>query len=80
MCTGMPQSTVNTPPTPNAQRLMPAKQIEQGLALLREACRYRKFNESYWWTLGVELRKAGQYEEALEVYSDVVRAFRNEFG
>ncbi|MEE9368097.1 MAG: O-antigen ligase [Pontiella sp.] len=40
----------------------------RGLALLRESCRYRKFNDTYWWTLGVELRKAGYYEEALETF------------
>jgi O-antigen ligase len=43
-------------------------QLERGLDLLREACRYRKFNDIYWWTLGVELRKAEMYEEALEVF------------
>lgn len=42
--------------------------LDQGLALLREACGYRKFNDLYWWTLGVELRKAGRYEEALEIF------------
>ena len=44
-------------------------QISQGLDLLREACRYRPFNDVYWWNLGVELRKAGRYEEALEVFN-----------
>lgn len=48
------------PPTSNLQA--------KGLNLLREACRYRKFNDAYWWTLGVELRKAERYEEALEVF------------
>ena len=42
--------------------------LDQGLILLREACGYRKFNDLYWWTLGVELRKAGRYEEALEIF------------
>jgi tetratricopeptide (TPR) repeat protein len=41
---------------------------ERGLELLREVCRYRKFNDTYWWRLGVELRKAEQYEEAIEVF------------
>jgi tetratricopeptide (TPR) repeat protein len=36
--------------------------------LLREACAYRPFNDVYWWNLGVELRKLGRYEEALEVF------------
>ncbi|WP_372847236.1 O-antigen ligase family protein [Pontiella sp.] len=39
-----------------------------GLEYLREACRYRKFNDQVWWLLGVELRKAGLYEEALETF------------
>jgi O-antigen ligase len=39
-----------------------------GLGYLREACRYRKFNDQVWWLLGVELRKAGRYEEALETF------------
>ncbi|HSR87921.1 MAG TPA: tetratricopeptide repeat protein, partial [Pontiella sp.] len=41
---------------------------DRGLELLREACRYRPFNDGYWWNLGVELRKAGRYAEALEVF------------
>jgi O-antigen ligase len=44
------------------------EQIERGLDLLREACRYRPFNEDYWLTLGIELRKAGYYQEALNVF------------
>ncbi|RKX37264.1 MAG: hypothetical protein DRP64_17470, partial [Verrucomicrobia bacterium] len=40
----------------------------KGLDLLREACRLRKFHDLYWWTLGVELRKAGMHEESLEVF------------
>jgi O-antigen ligase len=43
-------------------------QIEQGIEWFREACRHRKFNHAYWWSLGVGLRKNGQYEEALEVF------------
>ncbi len=58
------------------QRLMPAKQIELGLDLLREACSYRKFNDAYWWTLGVELRKAEHYGEALEVFQYAARIKR----
>ncbi len=38
------------------------------MELLREACRYRPFNDVYWWNLGVELRKAGRYEEALDIF------------
>jgi O-antigen ligase len=43
----------------------------QGLNLLREACRYRKFNDQYWWMLGVELRKSGQYAEALSIFQQM---------
>ncbi|MDF7807619.1 O-antigen ligase family protein [Pontiellaceae bacterium B12219] len=43
----------------------------QGLDLLREACRYRKFNDQYWWILGVELRKSGQYAEALSIFQQM---------
>jgi len=39
-----------------------------GLQLLRDACSYRKFNDEYWWILGIELRKMGLYEEALEAF------------
>ncbi len=46
----------------------PAELIDHGLELLREACSYRPFNDVYWWTLGVELRKLGRYEEALDVF------------
>jgi tetratricopeptide (TPR) repeat protein len=53
---------------PKTINLTPAQQIERGIDLLREACRYRPFNDGYWWSLGVELRKAGRYEEALEVF------------
>jgi O-antigen ligase len=53
--------------TPNVE--LPTFNLQAtGLELLREACQYRKFNDAYWWALGVELRKAGQYEEALEVF------------
>jgi tetratricopeptide (TPR) repeat protein len=39
-----------------------------GLQWLREACSLRKFNEQYWWILGIELRKSGQFEESLETF------------
>lgn len=42
---------------------------EQGIEYLRAACRLRRFNDHYWWLLGVELRKSGRYEEALEAFS-----------
>ncbi len=40
----------------------------RGLDALREACRYRKFNDQYWSILGVELRKAGHYAESLDAF------------
>ncbi len=45
------------------------QQIERGLDLLREACKYRPFNDIPWWNLGVELRKLGRYKEALDVFN-----------
>jgi tetratricopeptide (TPR) repeat protein len=39
---------------------------ERGLELLRQAADYKRFNDFYWRKLGIELRKAGLYEEALE--------------
>jgi O-antigen ligase len=41
---------------------------EEGLEYLRQAANYRRFNDFYWRKLGIELRKAGLYEEALEVF------------
>ena len=41
---------------------------EAGIELLRQAAALRPFNDNYWWRLGVELRKAGRYPEALEVF------------
>ena len=38
------------------------------MELLREACRYRPFNDVYWWNLGVELRNMDRYEEALDAF------------
>ena len=48
-------------------------ETEEGLQLLRDACRYRTFNDKYWWNLGVALREAGQYEEAIEVFKHAKR-------
>ena len=39
-----------------------------GLDLLRQAARYKRFNDFYWRKLGIELRKAGFYEESLETF------------
>lgn len=38
----------------------------RGLDLLRQAADYKRFNDFYWRKVGIELRKAGLYEEALE--------------
>jgi O-antigen ligase len=41
---------------------------DQGLDYLRQAANYKRFNDFYWRKLGIELRKAGLYEEALTVF------------
>lgn len=41
---------------------------EKGLDFLRQAAHYKRFNDFYWRKLGIELRKAGHYEEALETF------------
>ena len=42
--------------------------VDQGLEFLRQATLLRPFNDNVWWTYGVEQRKAGRYEEALETF------------
>lgn len=41
---------------------------DKGLACLRQAANYKRFNDFYWRKLGIELRKAGLYEEALNAF------------
>ncbi len=41
---------------------------ELGLDYLRQAAHYKRFNDFYWRKLGIELRKDGFYEEALETF------------
>ncbi len=41
---------------------------EAGLDYLRQAAHYKRFNDFYWRKLGIELRKDGFYEEALETF------------
>ena len=41
---------------------------ELGLNYYRQAANYKRFNDFYWRKLGIELRKEGLYEEALEVF------------
>lgn len=41
---------------------------EEGLNHLRQAAHYKRFNDFYWRKLGIELRKDGVYEDALETF------------
>jgi O-antigen ligase len=43
-------------------------QREAGLAYLRQVAHYKRFNDFYWRKLGIELRKAGLYDEALSAF------------
>jgi tetratricopeptide (TPR) repeat protein len=40
----------------------------KGLDLLRQAANYKRFNDFYWRKFGIELRKAGLYEEAQKTF------------
>ncbi|MCF7864378.1 MAG: hypothetical protein K9L89_06290 [Kiritimatiellales bacterium] len=42
--------------------------VDAGLDLLKQGTILRPFNDLYWWTLGVEQRKAGRYAAALETF------------
>lgn len=41
---------------------------DRGLDLLRDLARYTRFDAFYWRKLGIELRKAGLYDEALTTF------------
>jgi tetratricopeptide (TPR) repeat protein len=41
---------------------------DKGLDYLRQAANYKRFNDFYWRKLGIELRKAGLYDEALNAF------------
>lgn len=41
---------------------------DKGLDYLRQAAKYKRFNDFYWRKLGIELRKAGRYEEAISAF------------
>ncbi len=41
---------------------------DKGLEDLRTAAYHQRFNDFYWRKLGIELRKAGLYEEALRAF------------
>jgi tetratricopeptide (TPR) repeat protein len=43
-------------------------QRDAGLENLRQVARYKRFNDFYWRKLGIELRKAGLYDEALTTF------------
>ena len=47
--------------------------VDRGLELLHEATRLRPFNDNYWWSLGVEERKAGRYDDALETFHSAAK-------
>ena len=50
---------------------------EAGLEFLRQAANYKRFNDFYWRKLGIELRKAGLYKEAIEVFSHALKLNRS---
>ncbi len=50
---------------------------EAGLEFLRQAANYKRFNDFYWRKLGIELRKAGLYKEAIEVFSHAQKLNRS---
>lgn len=41
---------------------------DKGLDCLRQAANYKRFNDFYWRKLGIELRKAGLYDEAQSAF------------
>ena len=41
---------------------------DKGLDYLRQAANYKRFNDFYWRKLGIELRKAGLYDEAMSAF------------
>jgi len=50
---------------------------ETGLDYLRQAASYKRFNDFYWRKLGLELRKAGFYEEALAAFEYALQLDRS---
>jgi Flp pilus assembly protein TadD len=50
---------------------------DRGLDLLREAANYKRFNDFYWRKLGIELRKAGLYDEALSAFESAQKLDRS---
>ena len=41
---------------------------DKGLDYLRQAANYKRFNDFYWRKLGIELRRAGLYDEAQKAF------------
>lgn len=50
---------------------------DKGLDYLRQAANYKRFNDFYWRKLGIELRKAGLYEEALGAFEHAQKLNRS---
>ncbi|MEI6890909.1 MAG: O-antigen ligase family protein [Pontiella sp.] len=49
----------------------------EGLEMLKKITVMRPFNDQYWWFYGLELRKAGHYEDALAVFRQAHRIKRS---
>jgi len=50
---------------------------DKGLDYLRQAAHYKRFNDFYWRKLGIELRKAGLYDEALRAFEHAQKLDRS---
>lgn len=50
---------------------------DRGLDLLREVASYKRFSDFYWRKLGIELRKAGLYEEAQATFEHAQKLDRS---
>jgi hypothetical protein len=49
-------------------RVVAAELKEDGFKWMAESCRYKKFNEAFWWHYGVALRQDGRLDEALAAF------------
>jgi tetratricopeptide (TPR) repeat protein len=50
---------------------------DAGLVYLRQAATYKMFNDFYWRKLGIELRKAGHYQEAMDAFQHALKLNRS---
>ncbi len=50
---------------------------DKGLDYLRQAANYKRFNDFYWRKLGIELRKAGLYDESLKAFEHAQKMDRS---